>query len=52
MLNYKWMLTAAVFLVFLERLLRGDRKKIFLILDRQSAHEPALVQEWVDQHFD
>jgi transposase len=40
-------LTAAVFLVFLGRLLRGARKKVFLILDRHPAHEAEAVAEWV-----
>jgi transposase len=51
-MTYTRTLTAAVFLVFLERLLRGARKKIFLILDRHPAHEAVLVEEWVEQHQD
>src|SRR5215475_873349 len=43
-------LKAAVFLVFLGRLLRGARKKIFLVLDRHPAHEAEAVAEWVQQH--
>jgi hypothetical protein len=49
-LTYTSTLTAAVFLVFLSRLLQGARKKIFLILDRPPAHEAAAVAEWVQQH--
>jgi transposase len=49
-MTYTSTLTAAVFLRFLEQLLRGARKKIFLILDRHPAHEAAAVAEWVAQH--
>jgi hypothetical protein len=38
-----------VFLVFLARLLRGARKKIFLIVDRHTAHEAGAVADWVRQ---
>jgi transposase len=48
-LTYTSTLTAAVFLVFLQRLLRGARRKIFLILDRHPAHEAEAVAEWVGQ---
>jgi hypothetical protein len=46
-MTYTRNLTAAVFVLFLERLLRGARRKIFLILDRHPAHEAATVAEWV-----
>jgi transposase len=49
-LTYACTLTAAVFLVFLKLLLRGTRKKIFLILDRHPAHEAQAVAEWVQEH--
>jgi transposase len=49
-MTYTSTLTAAVFLVFLSRLVRGARKKIFLILDRHPAHEAEAVAEWVQQH--
>lgn len=48
-MTYPSTLTAAVFLVFLQRLLRGARRKIFLILDRHPAHEAEAVSEWVGQ---
>jgi hypothetical protein len=49
-MTYTRTLTAAVFLVFLERLLRSTPKKLFLILDRHPAHEAAAVAEWVQQY--
>jgi len=46
-MTYTRTLTAAVFLSFLERLVRGARKKVFLILDRHPAHEAQAVADWV-----
>jgi transposase len=46
-MTYTSTLTAAVFLVFLSRLLQGARQKVFLILDRHPAHEAGAVAEWV-----
>jgi transposase len=48
-MTYTSTLTAAVFLAFLGRLLRGARKKVFLILDRHPAHEAQAVADWVEQ---
>lgn len=48
-MTYTSTLTAAVFLAFLARLLRGARKKIFLLLDRHPAHEAQAVADWVQQ---
>ena len=49
-MTYTSTLTAVVFLVFLGQLLKGARKKIFLILDRHPAHEAKAVEDWVKQH--
>ena len=49
-MTYTRTLTAAVFLVFLERLLHETRKKVFLILDRHPAHEARVVADWVEAH--
>ena len=46
-MTYTRTMTAALFITFLERLLRGARKKVFLIVDRHPAHEAAAVAEWV-----
>jgi transposase len=48
-MTYTSTLTAAVFLSFLGQLLRGARKKVFLILDRHPAHDAEAVAEWVRQ---
>lgn len=46
-LTYRGTMTAALFLVFLGRLLRGASRKIFLIVDRLKAHEAEEVKAWV-----
>ena len=51
-LTYKETMTAALFLTFLERLLRETTRKIFLITDRLPAHEAKAVQDWVAKHGD
>jgi transposase len=49
-MTYKGTMNAALFLVFLGRLLRCSTKKVFLIVDRLRAHETAGVAEWVEAH--
>jgi transposase len=44
---YTGKMNAALFIVFLTRLIAGASKKIFLIVDHLSAHEAAAVQEWL-----
>jgi DDE superfamily endonuclease len=44
---YTGRMNAALFLVFLTRLLAGSTKKVFLIVDHLSVHEAAAVKEWV-----
>src|SRR5919112_5034720 len=44
---YAGKMNAALFIVFLTRLLAGATKKIFLIVDHLSVHEAAAVQEWL-----
>src|SRR5262245_13166054 len=46
-MTYGAAMTAAVFLVFLGRLVRGARKKIFLIVDQLPAHTSAAVEAWL-----
>ena len=46
-MTYHGAMTAALFLVFLGRLLRGASRKIFLIVDRLKAHEADEVKAWV-----
>jgi transposase len=51
-MTYKGTMNAALFLVFLGRLLRSTTKKIFLIVDRLRAHEGETVDRWVAAHAD
>lgn len=51
-MTYQGALTATVFLVFLGRLVRGARRKIFLIVDRHPAHEAAAVAQWLASRQD
>jgi transposase len=51
-MTYKGAMNAALFLVFLGRLLRTTTRKVLLIVDRLSAHEAAVVEEWVKAHAD
>jgi transposase len=51
-MTYRETMTAALFLVFLSRLLQGASRKIFLIVDRLRAHEAAAVQAWLAEHAD
>lgn len=45
-------MNAALFLVFLGRLLRGTTGRIFLIVDRLQAHDTPAVKAWVAAHHD
>ena len=45
-------MNAALFLVFLERLLRSTTGKIFLMVDRLQAHQTPEVKAWVAAHHD
>jgi transposase len=47
---YTCMMTAALFLGFLERLVAGAARKVFLIVDPLPAHMAAAVQDWVWAH--
>ncbi len=51
-MTYTQTMTAALFLVFLERLLRSTTGKVFLIVDRLRAHMTPAVQAWVAAHQD
>jgi transposase len=48
-MTYTGSMNAARFVVFLERLVQETTKKIYLITDRLSAHDAAVVWEWVRQ---
>ncbi len=51
-MTYTRTMTAALFLVFLDRLLRSTTGKVFLIVDRLRAHMTPAVQVWVAAHRD
>lgn len=51
-MTYTSTMTAALFLVFLGRLLRSTTGKVFLIVDRLRAHMTPAVQAWVATHQD
>jgi transposase len=49
-LTYTETMTAALFITFLERLLRSTTGKIFLIVDWLRAHEAQAVWDWQEAH--
>jgi transposase len=51
-MTYTGTMTAALFLVFLGRLLQSTTRKVFLIADRLRAHETPEVAPWVQAHRD
>jgi transposase len=38
------------FLIFLKRLVKGSKRKIFLIVDNLKAHHAVIVQDWLREH--
>jgi transposase len=51
-MTYKETMTAALFITFLEGLLRETTRKVFLIVDRLRAHEAKAAEDWVAEHRD
>ena len=51
-MTYLGTLNAALFLTFLERLLRNTTGKVFLIVDQLRAHKTPEVSAWVASHGD
>ncbi len=51
-MTYTRTMTAALFIVFLSKLVAGARRKLFLIVDRLKAHDAAAVDAWVAEHQD
>jgi transposase len=51
-MTYRETMTAALFIVFLSRLIRGASRKIILIVDRLRAHDAAAVYTWLAEHPD
>ena len=51
-MTYKETMTAALFITFLEGMVRETTGKVFLIVDRLRAHEAKAVADWVAEHRD
>jgi transposase len=51
-MTYRGSLNAAVFLVFLGKLIEGASRKILLIADRLQAHKTPEVVAWIEAHKD
>ena len=49
---YTGTMNAALFIVFLTRLIAGATKKVFLIVDHLSVHEAAVVDQWLSDKTD
>jgi transposase len=49
---YTGKMNAALFIVFLARLIAGATKKVFLIVDHLSVHEAAAVEQWLADKTD
>ncbi len=49
-MTYKGSLNAAVFLLFLAKLIAGSSRKILLIVDRLQAHKTPEVVQWLAEH--
>jgi transposase len=49
---YTGKMNAALFIVFLTRLIEGVTKKVFLIVDHLSVHEAAAVEQWLADKAD
>ena len=44
--------TGAVFIDFMSRLIRYNRRKVFLIVDGHPTHKAKMVKEWIAEHAD
>jgi transposase len=51
-MTYTGKMNAALFIVFLTRLIAGATKKVFLIVDHLSVHEAAAVEQWLSDKTD
>jgi transposase len=47
---YTCKLTAKVFIMFLERLIRKAERKLFWMADRHPVHRPQAVKQWLAEH--
>lgn len=44
--------TASIFIDFMSRLIRYNRRKVFLIVDGHPTHKAKVVREWIEEHSD
>jgi transposase len=51
-MTYTKSFSEAVFIQFLEQLIKDAKKKILLIVDQLPAHKTEAVAEWIEQHKD
>lgn len=51
-MTYKGSMNSAIFINFMKRLLKGEKRKIYLILDNLSVHHSKPVKEWVQRNLD
>jgi transposase len=49
---YEQTMTQQVFIEFLKRLIRGKKRKTFLIVDNLKVHHGKIVAEWLSQNDD
>ncbi len=49
-MTYKGTMNSALFIKFLKRLIKGSKKKIYLILDNLRVHHSKPVQKWVKEN--
>lgn len=49
---YKGMFTAAVFIGFLERLVKDAKRPVYVIADRHPVHKSAAVSRWLEKNSD
>ncbi len=47
---YDQNMDADLFVTFLERLIKSNNRKVFLILDNLRVHHSLIVKEWVEEH--
>jgi transposase len=51
-MTYKENMDAALFIVFLTRLIHGMTRKVYLIVDQLQAHQAKVVEQWLAEHKD
>ncbi len=44
--------TTSVFIAFLKRLIKGQKRKVFLVVDNMRVHHAKVVKAWIEEHKD